>query len=252
MTSALRPDLREPTITRRETLQILAVAGIASVLGMPLNGETEMTENASTGTASPVPRVIKPLPFDAKSLDGLSERLLVSHHQNNYGGAVKRLNLIEQRIAELPADAAPFQMGSLKREQLVARNSAVLHELYFANLGGTGGPPDGIAESMKRSFGSVAAWEKDFRLTGMSLSGGSGWVFLCMDSERGALFNAWSWDHTNFPAGARPLLVMDMYEHSYHMDYGADAKSYVDAFFRHIAWNEVARRADPGLVKAGA
>jgi superoxide dismutase, Fe-Mn family len=242
----------ESTFTRRETLRLLAVAGVATVVGIPVDGETEMPETATPTSSSPVARAVKPLPFDPKSLDGLSERLIVSHHQNNYGGAVKRLNVIEQRIAALPTDAAPFQMGSLKREQLIARNSVVLHELYFANLGGTGGPPEELAESMRRGFGSVEAWEKDFRLTGMSLSGGSGWVLLCADSETGALFNAWSWDHGHVPAGARPLLVMDMYEHSYHMDYGADAKSYIDAFFRHIAWNEVVNRANPPSVKSGA
>jgi Fe-Mn family superoxide dismutase len=244
-------ELREPTLTRRETLRLLAVAGTASVLGVPVNGETQMTETATPTISSPAARTVKPLPFDPRSLEGLSERLIVSHHQNNYGGAVKRLASIEQRIAALPADAAPFQMGSLKREQLIARNSVVLHELYFANLGGTGGPPDAIVESMKRSFGSVEAWEKDFRLTGMSLSGGSGWVFLCADAESGALFNGWSWDHGHFPAGAKPLLVMDMYEHSYHLDYGADAKSYIDAFFRHIAWNEVVRRSNASLARSG-
>ncbi|HYB98223.1 MAG TPA: Fe-Mn family superoxide dismutase [Candidatus Limnocylindrales bacterium] len=201
-----------------------------------------MPEKAASAAPSPAEHVIKPLPFDPARIEGLSERLLVSHHQNNYGGAVKRLNLIEQRIRELPADAAPFQMGSLKREQLIARNSMVLHELYFANLGGSGGATGALAESLQKSFGSLQAWEKDFRLTGMSLGGGSGWVFLCSDPATGTLFNAWSWDHGHFPAGARPLLVMDMYEHSYHIDYGADAKSYVDAFFRNIRWEEVARR----------
>jgi superoxide dismutase, Fe-Mn family len=232
-------------LSRRETLRLLALTVIAAVTGMPSKGHTLMPEPAVPAASSPPPRQIKPLPFDPKTLDGLSERLIVSHHQNNYGGAVKRLNLIEQRIRELPADAAPFQMGSLKREQLIARNSAVLHEMYFANLGGSGGPTDAVAEAMKRSFGSAEAWEKDFRLTGMSLAGGSGWVLLCADVETGALFNSWSWDHAHLPAGARPLLVMDMYEHSYHIDYGADAKGYIDAFFRHVAWKEVERRLSP-------
>jgi superoxide dismutase, Fe-Mn family len=67
-------------------------------------------------------------------------------------------------------------------------------------------------------------------------------VLLCADSETGALFNSWSWDHTSVPAGAKPILVMDMYEHSYHIDYGADAKSYIDAFFRNIDWSRVEQR----------
>ena len=67
-------------------------------------------------------------PFDPRKLTGLSERLLTSHHENNYTGAVKRLNLIERQIGDLPADAAPYQMGSLKREELIATNSMLLHE----------------------------------------------------------------------------------------------------------------------------
>src|SRR5918999_3000779 len=74
---------------------------------------------------------VKPLPFDPAKLQGLSEKLLVSHHQNNYGGAVRRLNQIQQQIGSLPKDAPPFQMGSLKREEIVATNSMILHEFYF-------------------------------------------------------------------------------------------------------------------------
>jgi superoxide dismutase, Fe-Mn family len=224
-------------LSRRETLRLLASAGIAAVVGVPSHGETAMTDNTPQAA-----RTAKPLSFDPKKLDGLSERLIVSHHQNNYGGAVKRLNLIDEQIAALPADAAPFRMGSLRREHLIARNSAVLHELYFANLGGTGAPGERVASTLRQHFGSAEAWENDFRLTGMSLAGGPGWVLLCADVDTGRCFNAWSWDHGHFPAGAKPLLVMDMYEHSYHMDYGADAKSYVDAFIRNIAWGEVEKR----------
>ena len=187
---------------------------------------------------------VKPLPFDAATLTGLSEKLITSHHQNNYAGAVKRLNLIEQQIGGLPKDAAPYQMGSLKREELIATNSMLLHEAYFGNLGGKGPATGAFAELAKTSYGSLETWEQDFRLTGQSLAGGSGWVIVVYEPGTKSLHNYWAFDHTHSVAGGAPVLVMDMYEHSYHMDYGANAKGYVDAFFQNIQWSEVNRRLE--------
>jgi Fe-Mn family superoxide dismutase len=141
-------------------------------------------------------------------------------------------------------------MGSLKREALVAANSMRLHELYFANLGGEGLAPGAFTELAREQFGSIEAWERDFRLTGMSLAGGSGWVIATLDPERGTLHNVWAWDHMHGLAGGIPLLAMDMYEHSYQMDYGADAKRYIDAFFANVRSDAVdgrlvAARPDP-------
>lgn len=187
---------------------------------------------------------IKPLPFDPARLKGLSEKLITSHHQNNYGGAVRRLNQIQQQIGSLPKDAPPYQMGSLKREELIAINSMILHEFYFGNLGGNGRAGGMIVDLIKAQYGTFEAWEHDFRLTGMSLAGGSGWVILNYNPRENAVLNCWAWDHTHSLAGGVPLLVMDMYEHSYHMDYGADARGYIDAFFQNIEWDEVNRRAE--------
>jgi Fe-Mn family superoxide dismutase len=198
--------------------------------------------------AAAVPKVYrgghtaKPLPFDPAKLPGLSEKLLRSHHEKNYAGAVKRLDLIEAQLAALPADAAPFQMGSLKREALIAANSIRLHELYFANLGGSGPPSGTFASQVAADFGSVEAWERDFRLTGLSLGGGSGWVIATLDPETRTLHNTWAWDHMHGLAGGVPVLVMDMYEHSYQMDYGANAKGYIDAFLANIRWDAVNQR----------
>jgi Fe-Mn family superoxide dismutase len=227
---------------RRAVLQLL---GAAPFMSITFEGGTVMAEQTSTpapayrGEHQP-----KPLPLDPRKLDGLSERLITSHHENNYTGAVKRLNLIERQIGELPADAAPYRMGSLKREELIATNSMLLHEAYFANLGGSGPPSGTFATLAKGSYGSVEAWEHDFRLTGMSLAGGSGWVVASFDPATGQLHNWWAFDHTHGVAAGRPMLVMDMYEHSYHMDYGANAKGYVDAFFRNVQWDEVNRRLE--------
>src|SRR5712692_2143834 len=187
---------------------------------------------------------IKPLPFDPARLQGLSERLITSHHQNNYGGAVKRLNQIQQQMGGLPKDAPPYQWGALKREELIATNSMILHEFYFGNLGGDGKASGTIMDLIKAHYGTFEAWEQDFRLTGMSLGGGSGWVIMSYNPRENAVHNYWAWDHTHSLAWGAPLLVMDMYEHAYHIDYGANARGYVDAFFQNIQWDEVNRRAE--------
>ena len=229
-------------ITRREALKLV---GVTPLVAVALQGGIAMAEQSeSRPLAYGGQHQVKPLPFDPAKLQGLSEKLITSHHQNNYGGAVKRLNLIEQQIGGLPKDAAPYQMGSLKREELVATNSMLLHEAYFANLGGRGNADGAFAALAKDAYGSLEVWEHDFRLTGMSLGGGSGWVVASYDPQLRRLHNWWAFDHTHGIAGGVPVLVMDMYEHAYHMDYGANAKGYVDAFFLNVKWDEVNRRID--------
>jgi len=157
-----------------------------------------------------MPYELKPLSCDPAKLTGLSEKLIVSHWENNYGGAVKRLNAIEQRLAELNWASAPvFEINGLKREEMIASGSMILHEVYFDSLGGTGGDPDGaLKAAIERDFGSVDAWRTEF--TAM--------------------------DHAHNLAGATPLIALDMYEHSYHMDFGAKAAAYVDAFMQNLSW----------------
>ena len=187
---------------------------------------------------------VKPLPFDPTKLRGLSERLLRSHHENNYTGAVKRLNLIQQQLGQVPKDAPPYQTGSLKREELIATNSMLLHEFYFGNLGGDGKPSGTIVAMINAQYGAMEAWEQEFRQAGLSLAGGSGWVVLAFDPHENAAQTYWLSDHTHSLAWGTPLLVMDMYEHSYAMDYGANTRGYVDAFFQNIQWDEVNRLAE--------
>jgi Fe-Mn family superoxide dismutase len=236
---------RDLQLTRRATLQLLgASAGIPLVLQ---GGFVMATEEDEVGSAVAYrgEHQPKPLPFDPAKLKGLSEKLLRSHHENNYTGAVKRLNLIERQLGSMPADAQPYQMGSLKREELIAMNSMRLHEAYFGNLGGGAGSPDGtFARAIKTAYGSLEAWERDFRLTGLSLGGGSGWVVTSWDPRTQQLHNWWAFDHTHGLAGGTPVFVMDMYEHSYHLDYGANAKGYIDAFFQNVKWDEVNRRLE--------
>lgn len=233
-------------ITRREMFGTLAVIGAGAALATTLGGDRAMAEE--TPSARPPAyrgeHAIKPLPFDPTKLKGLSEKLLVSHHDNNYGGAVKRLNLIQQQLGSLPADAAAYQVGSLKREELIANNSMVLHELYFANLGGSGRPDGTAAALLKAEYGSLECWEQDFRQTALSLGGGSGWVVVAYDPASHSLHNWWAWDHTNQVATGVPVLILDLYEHAYAIDYGAATKAYLDAFLANVLWDEVNRRVE--------
>ena len=181
---------------------------------------------------------VQPLSCDPAVLDGLSAKLIASHHANNYAGAVRRLNAIRGEFAKLDLSAAPgFAVGALKREELIAANSAFLHELYFDCLGAPGELKiGGLSVAFARDFGSFAKWRAEFTAIGRSLGGGSGWA-LCSWSERESrLVNHWSADHTHLLAGATPILALDMYEHAYHMDFGADAAAYVETFMRNIDW----------------
>lgn len=188
---------------------------------------------------------IKPLGCDPARLRGLSEKLIVSHYENNYSGAVKRLNAITTQLDALDVASAPvFALNGLKREQLIAANSMILHELYFANLGNEEGPGGALADVLKRDFGSMDRWRSEFTAMGKALGGGSGWVLLAYSRRDGTLINQWAADHTHALAHSTPILALDMYEHSYHIDYGAKAAAYVDAYMQNIRWTNVARLYD--------
>jgi Fe-Mn family superoxide dismutase len=181
------------------------------------------------------------MPYELKSLScnpgaiaGMSEKIIVSHYENNYGGAVKRLNAIEAQLAELDWAAAPvFAINGLKREQMVAMNSMLLHEVFFDSLG-TSQASVGLTNQINADFGGLDKWAAQFAAMGKALGGGSGWVLLAWSPRDGRLVNTWAADHTGNVAGATPLLALDMYEHSYHMDFGAKAGAYVDAYMNNL------------------
>jgi len=197
---------------------------------------------------------LRPLTIDLAKLDGLSQRLIASHHENNYAGAVKRLNAIRGQLAQLDLASAPvFVVNGLKREELIAANSAWLHELYFDSLGGDGKLPDcGLSIALERDFGSVARWRDEFTAMAKALGGGSGWVLLSWSSREGRLVNQWASDHAHLLAGAVPILALDMYEHAYHMDFGARAAAYVEAFMKNIHWDGVYERYDAAVAADAA
>ena len=185
---------------------------------------------------------MKPLSCDPTRIKGMSERLIVSHYENNYGGAVNRLNVIDEQLAGLDYAAAPgFLVNGLKREQLIAMNSMILHELFFDGLGDESEPRSALQEALARDFGSYERWRSEFMAMGKALGGGSGWVLLSWSSRDRKLVNQWASDHCHTLAGGTPILALDMYEHSYHMDFGAKAGTYVDRFMETIRWANVDR-----------
>ncbi len=226
-------------VSRREALGSLAA------------GLTITSLDAVAQSAAPPPaRVFRgehkptPLPFDPAKLKGISEKLIKSHWENNYSGAVGALNVIEKRLAAMvnDKDVPGYVYADLKREELVRTGSVVLHELYFANLGGDGKAGGKVQDALKDWFGSFEQWEDEFRKTAQGLAGGSGWVILAHNFHTGELHNYWAWDHMHNAPFSRPLLALDMYEHAYHMDYGSAAAKYIDAFMQNVKWQEVERR----------
>lgn len=179
----------------------------------------------------------RPLPFDPKTIAGLSEKLLTSHHDNNYVSAVKRLGAIQGEFAKLDLSSAPnFMVNGLKREELIAQNSMFLHEIYFSCLGAPGLPGAKLASAIERDFGSMDKWRLEFSAMGKALGGGSGWVVLNWMERDAKLVNQWANDHTMAFAGGTPILVLDMFEHAYAIDYGSKAAAYVDAYMATTHW----------------
>lgn len=190
------------------------------------------------------PLEMVPLPFDPARLPGLSERMLRSHWENNYGGALKNLGKVREQLATVTRDTPPFAVAGLMERELTFRNSVQLHELYFGNLGGSGGPQGAVAQQVAEAFGSLARFEELFRLACSGLYGGSGWVILNRDLRTSELRLSWSGHHTQAVAMGIPLLVCDLYEHAYALDYGAAAAKYVDAFWTNVDWSVVATRIE--------
>ncbi|MFI4966074.1 MAG: superoxide dismutase [Caulobacterales bacterium] len=229
--------MTEPTLDRRMLLGGAALAGAVAA-----GAAAAQPAPAAAGAFTP-----QPLPFDPKAVPGLSEKLLVSHHDNNYAGAVKRLGAIRAEFGRLdPATAPGFTLNGLKREELIAWNSMILHEVYFAGLAPGAAASPALAGAIERDFGSRDRWAAEFAAIGRALGGGSGWVLLTWSRRDGRLVNSWAADHTMTLADGAPLLALDMYEHAYAMDYGAKAAAYVDAFMKAFSWrhaNEAFRRA---------
>jgi Fe-Mn family superoxide dismutase len=231
-----------PELTRRDALLATAAGAVTAsiVTAAPALAQADTPRPpAFAGQHQP-----KPLRFDPARLTGLSERLIQSHWENNYQGSVRALNTVEQRLAAAMAEAdfPPLVYSGLKREELHRTGSVVLHELYFDQLGGNGQPAGEVVTALAAGFGTREAWEAEFRRTAMSLAGGSGWAVLTFNRHTGSLHNYWAWDHMHGAVTGAPLIALDMYEHSFHMDYGTQAARYVDAFMANLDWEIVDAR----------
>lgn len=188
---------------------------------------------------------IKPFQCRPWTLSYLSVGLIESHYENNYGGAIRRLNAITEQLEALDFAKTPsYVLNGLKREELVALNSTLLHELYFASMGGDGQPTKAMIEILAREFGSLDRWRAEFTAMGYALGGGSGWVLLTYVPRDGRLINQYAAEHSQAVAGGVPILALDMYEHAYHMDFGANARAYVDTFMRNVDWRGLEVRYD--------
>jgi Fe-Mn family superoxide dismutase len=238
-------------LSRRDLLKSAAAVSVAAFAAPAALAQTTISVEKSAVTLQTVPAFTskatpKALSFDPAKLNGISEKLIRSHWENNYGGAVTALAVVKKQLADALAnkDTPPYIYNDLKREHLLRTGSVVLHEYYFDNLGG-GGKPDAAARSaLSGAFGAYDTWETEFRRMGLGLGGGSGWVVLGYNVHMQQMENYWLWDHMHGAAATMPLLVMDMYEHAYQMDYGAATAKYVDAFFQNIRWELVLSRLE--------
>ncbi len=227
---------------RRRFIEASGIAAAGVIAAAAVSQSPAAAQTAAPPAKSPVPYQPQPMPFDPSHIKGMSEKILISHYENNYVGAVKRLNAIDAQLAGIDWATAPnFMINGLKREQLIATNSMILHEHFFNALGGGGRPEGALAAAIARDFGSFERWSAEFSAMGRAEGGGSGWVILTYSPRDKRLVNSWAADHTTTVAGGQPVLVLDMYEHAYHMDFGAKAANYVDAYMQGIRWDNAAK-----------
>src|SRR5262245_41261527 len=186
------------------------------------------------------------------TLSYLSIKLIESHYENDYGSALRRLNAITEQLEKLDwANTPSYVINGLKRDELAALNSKLLHELYFASMGGNGQPTEEMSAVLARDFGSVLQWKDEFVAMGNALAGGAGWVVLVYLPSDRRLVNQYATEHSQAVAGGVPILALDMYEHAYHMDYGANARAYVDTFMRNIDWKALYARYEDAAKVGG-
>jgi len=180
----------------------------------------------------------KPLPF-SKPLTGISEKTIQIHHDKLYAGYVNKKNEIEEKLKTVDratANATYSEYGELKREETFAGNGVYLHEYYFNVLGGDGTQTKApeLMKALAAEFGSFEKWLEDFKAAGMVARG---WVVLAYDLNDGHLHNYLCDAHNHGGIwGAMPVIVMDMYEHAFFIDYGSDRKSYIEDYMKNLNW----------------
>ncbi|MEK9135200.1 MAG: Fe-Mn family superoxide dismutase [Patescibacteria group bacterium] len=185
---------------------------------------------------------VKNLPF--KELKGISQKTIEIHWGKLYQGYVKKWQEIQEKLKVVDkssVNAVFSDFRELKLEETFATNAIILHEAYFDVLGlpaeasaKAGGE---ILERIKRDFGSFEAWQEEFKALGLA---SRGWVILSFDFNEGRLRNYLADAHNLYGVwGASPILVLDMYEHAYFIDFGSDKKAYIESFFQNLNWQAV-------------
>ena len=200
-------------------------------------------------------------PFDRLSgLEGISDEQ-IREHLALYAGYVRQVNLLNEELTQLRtrgrASGRGLEFAELTRRLGFEYNGMILHEYYFSNLRSGAQPRPGatsaVAQALGAAFGSVEDWRKDFQAIGGMR--GAGWVLLCEDPMTRRLTNHWvSLHQDGVPAGFKPLIVMDVWEHAFMRDYKATERGrYLDAFFRNIDWHVVERRlVEPMAIRPAA
>ena len=225
-------------INRREFLTLTGLGGAALLLGdaVPTIVQIKKEEKAMTYVAKDYNKLI--------GMEGFSETLLKNHfalYQGYVTNTNKVLDTLDQMLKTDRTGTPEF--AELKRRLGWEFNGMRLHEYYFENLGGKAGIDKGgrLGKKLSEDFGSYDAWEKDFKATGTMR--GIGWVVLYQDIANGKLINFWINEHdVSHPAGCNPLLIMDVFEHAFMLDYGLKRADYINAFFKNIDWKSVEAR----------
>lgn len=226
-------------LNRREFLTITGLGGAAILFGItnPLNASTMEKEGKTMSyAAKDYSKLI--------GMEGFSETLLKNHF-TLYHGYVTNTNKMLDTLSQMLKDGktASPEFAELKRRLGWEFNGMRLHEYYFENLGGkTGMNQEGrLAKKMSEAFGDYGVWEKDFKAVGTMR--GIGWAVLYQDSANGNLINFWINEHdVSHPAGCNPILIMDVFEHAFMLDYGLKRADYIEAFFKNIDWSAAEAR----------
>jgi len=181
---------------------------------------------------------------DLLGMQGFSEELLKNHF-TLYDGYIKNANLITEHLERLLAQgqAETLKFAGLNRRMSWEFDSMRLHELYFENLGGESciSLVSPLVKKLEENFGSYEEWETDFKATASMR--GVGWAMLCQDNSNGTLNNFWiDEDNVGHSIDRTPLLVLDVWEHSYMLDYGLKRLDYIETFLKNIDWDIVDRR----------
>ncbi|HHW02104.1 MAG TPA: superoxide dismutase [Thermoanaerobacterales bacterium] len=191
-------------------------------------------------------RAINPISLNPKllSMPGFSERQILEHFNVLYKGYVNKINEIREKLQfaiRQEANATYSEYRGLKKGETFAMDGVILHELYFENLGGFGGMPEGsLLRRIENDFGSFNDWLQDFRAAGMAARG---WVVLAFNPRDRRIHNYLQDAHDQgVIINTAALLVLDVYEHAYFIDYGTRKAEYITAFIQNIDWSAAERR----------